>query len=334
MNKIPVGIIGMSGYTGLELIKILLKHPVFEIAYLANTQGEGKLEDIHPSLSKVIDLPIHKANPKQASQSCKLLFLALPHKHSMEFAKIALSYKVKIIDLSADYRLNIQNYENNYHITHTDPSNLSKAVYGLVEYARNSLKNASLVANPGCYPTASLLGLLPFLPYIEPFGIFIDAKSGVSGAGKNPTDSSHYPHINENIFSYSPLSHRHQIEIEEKCSLIGNEEVEINFIPHLIPINRGMLVSIFARLKQDLDPIEILTKQYENEEFIRIKSHPIEVSNVLKTHFCDIFVKSKGKNLYINTAIDNLLRGASSQSVVNANIICDLEENLAIPKMG
>ncbi|PAF41977.1 N-acetyl-gamma-glutamyl-phosphate reductase [Helicobacter sp. 11S03491-1] len=334
MNKIPVGIIGVSGYTGLELIKILLNHPVFEINYVANSQGEQYLCDIHPALKGVFDLKIQKANPKEASKKCSLVFLALPHKNAMSFAKELLACGVKVVDLSADYRLEQKNYESHYATLHTDTQNLSKAVYGLVEYTREKIKKASLVANPGCYPTATLLGLIPFLPYLENSSIFVDAKSGVSGAGKQLTQNTHYPTINENIFSYSPFQHRHQIEIEEKCAILGNKPVKVNFVPHLVPFTQGMLVSIFATLKQTIDPLEILKKCYENEAFIRIRDIPADVHSVRGSNFCDIFAKCRGKDIYINTAIDNLLRGASSQGVVNANLMCHLDENLSIPKIG
>ncbi|PAF46167.1 N-acetyl-gamma-glutamyl-phosphate reductase [Helicobacter sp. 12S02634-8] len=334
MEKIPVGILGCSGYTGLELIKILLAHPIFELKYISNSSGDESLSAIHPSLADVLDMPVSKSDTQAVCEVCDLVFLALPHKSAMGFAKEILSYGKKVIDLSADYRLKLDNYEHNYHTPHTDPQNLAHAVYGLIEYARESIQTATLIANPGCYPTATLLGLLPFLPFLEPTSVFVDAKSGVSGAGKKLTQTSHYPTINENTFSYAPLSHRHQIEIEEKCELLGHQPLQVNFIPHLLPLTRGMLVSIFGRLKEDIDPMEVLNVHYGNEAFIRIRNEPVMVKNVCGSHFCDIFALKRGKDLYINTAIDNLLRGASSQAVVSANLMYGLHEGLAIPKIG
>ncbi|CUU40704.1 MULTISPECIES: N-acetyl-gamma-glutamyl-phosphate reductase [Helicobacter] len=339
-SKIKVGIIGVSGYTGLELVKLLVNHPIFTLVYVANSQGGGELGQIHKMLMglSLAHLPIHKADAKEALQSCELLFLALPHKSAMEMAKeiFTINPKAKVVDLSADYRLNALNYEANY-CPHIDKENLSHAVYGLPEYNRESIKKAHLIANPGCYPTATLLALLPFAPYIDiNCGVFVDAKSGVSGAGKGFSETSHFSHINENLFSYSPLTHRHQIEISQKCGDIVQRNFDIVFVPHLTPLTRGMLVSVFATLNSTLsaqEAKEVLTKAYENEPFIRIRDKPVSIAQVVGSHFCDIFVATRDKNLYINSSIDNLLRGASSQALANANLMCGLDEGLGMPKV-
>lgn len=338
-----VGIIGVSGYTGAELVRILHFHPKFEIAYLANTQGGMKLCEIHPQFFGILDTEVQKADVKQACQKCDILFLALPHKSAMEFVKEIYeridSKKIpKIIDLSADYRLNLAHYERTY-CAHVDKENLKSAVYGLPEYAHDSIKCAKIVANPGCYPTASLLALLPFLPYIQKEGIFIDAKSGVSGAGKKLTDDTHFPNINENLFAYAPLAHRHQIEIEEKCAKFGGiENLQVHFVPHLSPLSRGMLVSVFATLKsevrEDFEPLEILRCTYKESLFVRICTTPPRISNVRGSNMCDIFALKRGRAVFISSAIDNLLRGASSQAVVNANLMCGFDEDCGIPKVG
>lgn len=332
MFKIPIGIIGISGYTGLELIKLIINHPLFEIKYLANTTGNSTLHKIHKSLVSVIkDLDIQPINLDSIKQ-CKLVFLALPHEESMKITPKILELNIKVVDLSADYRLNEENFNKTY-TKHIDTKNLKNAQYGLIEWNRNKIKNANLIANPGCYPTASLLGILPFAEYIDG-SIFIDAKSGVSGAGKKPNDNTHYPNINDNIFSYQPLSHRHQIEISEKCNYFSNKDIKVNFIPHLSPFTRGMLVSIFAKLKYTIDPIEILNNKYKNEKFIRIREYPVDVKSVCGTHFCDIFAKINEKDLYINTSIDNLLRGASSQALSCANLALGIDENIALPRIA
>ncbi len=330
MKKVRVGIIGISGYTGLELFKILYVHPHFTITYLANSSGEEKLEQLHPSLLNLSNLDVQRADVHVAAKECELVFLALPHQESMIFCKELLSYPhLKVIDLSADYRLTQENYETNY-CKHLDHENLQHAVYGLVEYQREQIKNARLIANPGCYPTATLLGLLPFLSLIES-SVFIDAKSGVSGAGKKPSANTHYPFINENIFAYNPLKHRHQIEIEEKCQYLGNKKAKINFVPHLTPITQGMLVSIFATLKNPIDPLELLHQHYQNEPFIRIRNTPVHALYTKGTHFCDLYAQCNHQDLFISSSIDNLLRGASSQAVVNANLMFGFEESLGIP---
>lgn len=334
MKTLRAGIIGVSGYTGAELLKILLFHPHFEITLLANSQGQMSLEQIHPEFKGVFECEVKKADPKEAIANCDVVFLALPHKSAMEFVK-GLGKNLgglKVIDLSADYRLNVENYEK-FYCPHSDTHNLKDAVYGLPEYAKREIMNASLVANPGCYPTATLLALLPFLPFIESKSVFVDAKSGVSGAGKKLSDDTHFPSINENIFAYSPLTHRHQIEMEEKCALFGGKDIYIHFIPHLIPITRGMLVSIFAELNEDIEPLEVLQKAYKGAEFVRICESPVRVGNVCKSNMCDIFASKRGKALYVSSAIDNLMRGASSQAVVNANLMCGFPAGCAIPKI-
>lgn len=333
MKKIPVGIIGVSGYTGLELIKLLLVHPIFEIAYLGGSQECESIANLHPALFHLLESKISESTLEDIASKCELVFLALPHKSAMEYAKFLLNQKIKVVDLSADYRLNLQNYESNY-CKHLDPQNLAHAIYGLPEWNAPKITQAYLVANPGCYPTATLLAVLPFIPHLESDSIFVDAKSGVSGAGKTPSPTSHYSRINENLFAYAPLEHRHQIEIQEKIALFANQNLQVNFIPHLCPFTRGMLVSVYAKLKHSIDPIEILKEAYASHPFIRIRQTPPEVKNVSGTHFCDIFAKTLGKDLFISSSIDNLLRGASSQAIANANLMFHLPIEYGLPKIA
>jgi N-acetyl-gamma-glutamyl-phosphate reductase len=207
MKKINVAIVGASGYTGLELIKLLQNHPYFVLNYIGTSEGGVKISDLHPSLLHVVDIDVKKSDPKEIAKACELAFLALPHKTAMEFAKELLNLGVKVVDLSADYRLSLENYEKHYG-AHLDKEHLKSAVYGLPEINREKIKKASLVANPGCYPTASILALLPFKSFIkENTPIFIDAKSGVSGRGKKISDSEHFVHVNENFLSYNALKH-------------------------------------------------------------------------------------------------------------------------------
>ena len=328
--KIDVAIVGVSGYTGLELVKILLNHPIFNIVYVANSEGGVELKHLHPSLDKVYNIDVKKANAKDTIKIAKLVFLALPHKQSAIFAKELINNGLKVVDLSADYRLELDTYEK-FYTTHSDVKNLPKAIYGLPEYYKNDLINATLVANPGCYPTASLLALLPFVKYIDEFeSVYIDAKSGVSGAGKKLNPTTHYVNINENIFAYNPFKHRHYPEISEKIKKIKNKSLKINFVPHLLPITRGMLISIYVKLNQKIDPLQILHQAYKNDFFIRIKDDNVNVKDVAGTNFCDIFAIQDGYDLFISSAIDNLLRGASSQAVVNANLMFNLNEDMGI----
>ncbi len=330
---VNVGIVGASGYTGLELVKMLVTHNGFELTYLATTQGGISLEELHPSLVDVISLPVEKADVDTVAQRCDLVFLALPHKASMGFAKGLLEKGVKVVDLSADYRLDLEAYEENY-CPHEDKENLDSSVYALVEYYREALKKTNLAAGPGCYPTATLLGILPFVPYLDAGSpLFVDAKSGVSGAGKKLTEMNTFVNINENIFAYNPLKHRHAPEIAEKIEKIHGVKMQVNFVPHLIPATRGELVSVYGVLKEDIDPLEVLKAQYKDDPFIRIRETPVDIKSTAGTHFCDIFAARNGKALFVSSAIDNLLRGASSQALVAANLMCGYDENMGIPSI-
>lgn len=331
---IPVAIIGVSGYTGLELVKILSQHPKFELVYVATSEGDVSLEQLHPALKNVITLPVKKVDATAIAKVAKLAFLALPHKTSMAFASQLLEIGIKVVDLSADYRLKLSIYEE-YYCKHTDTKHLQKAVYGLPEFYRSKIKDSPLIANPGCYPTSALLALLPFIPYMKKdTPIFIDAKSGVSGAGKRLSSTTHYVSINENIFAYNPIKHRHAPEIAEKIDDLFSTKVEVNFVPHLIPITRGMLCSVYMQLKDKLDPIKVLEDMYKDEPFVRVRHNPVDIKSVVGTNFCDIYATINGTSLFISSAIDNLLRGASSQAVVNANIISGFDETIGIPKIA
>ena len=331
MAKIDVAIIGASGYTGLELMKILINHPHFNITYIATTEGGMKVSELHPSLLGVFEQEVLKADASEVAKHAKLAFLALPHKAAMGFAKELLALHVKVVDLSADYRLELEAYEKHY-CEHEDKENLKEAVYGLPEINRAKIKQAKLVANPGCYPTASILGILPFLNYLNKEApIFIDAKSGVSGAGKKPTPTAHFVSINENIFAYNPLKHRHEPEIAEKLRLVSGHPFEVNFVPHLLPVSRGMLVSAYLQTNEVIDAKATLQAFYKNERFVRIREVPVDIKSTAGTNFCDIFVSQKGKSLFVSSSIDNLLRGASAQAVVNANLMCGFEESAGIP---
>jgi len=331
LKHIKVGVVGASGYTGIELIKILINHPIFEITYVATSTGGIELEVMHPSLKDVFSCAVEKADTKEIMKRCELVFLALPHQASMGFAKDLIDEGVKIVDLSADYRLELDTYEKHY-CEHEDKEHLSQAVYGLPELYREEIKKSSLVANPGCYPTASILGLAPFTKYIdENFPIFIDAKSGVSGAGKKCNESTHYISINENIFAYKVLNHRHEPEIIEKLFKQSNKEFDVNFVPHLIPATRGELIDAYMLLNEDINPIEVLKDFYKDEPFVRVFDKPVDIKSCSGTNFCDIYVQKKGNKLYVNSAVDNILRGSSSQAVANANLMCGLDEDLALP---
>jgi N-acetyl-gamma-glutamyl-phosphate reductase len=328
---INVGVIGASGYTGIELIKMLIAHPHFNLAYVATSEGGMNLTGLHPALLGVQECEVHKADAEAVAASCELAFLALPHKTAMGFVKALRARGVKVVDLSADYRLKRETYEAHY-VPHIDPENLAHAVYGLPELNRDAVKKAQLVANPGCYPTASILAALPFLPHMVPGSpVIVDAKSGVSGAGKKCTESTHYVSINENAFAYNPLGHRHAPEIAEKLSLA---ETQVNFVPHLLPVTRGMLSSVYLQVQGDFDPLEVLRAYYENAPHVRVRTEPVTIKQTAGTNFCDLYAKRNGDTLFVAASIDNLLRGASAQAVVNANLMMGLEEHAGIPNIA
>ena len=331
MSVINVGIIGASGYTGLELVKILINHPKFNLSYVANSEGKTTLSELHPSLNGVIELDVQKADIDECVNSCELVFLALPHKTAMAYVKPLIAKKIKVIDLSADYRLPQDTYEE-FYTSHTDVENLSHVVYGLPEMFRNELKSASLIANPGCFPTSAILGILPYMSKrVQHTPIIVDAKTGVSGAGKKLSDVTHFVNVNDNLFAYNPLMHRHAPEIAQK---LGVDFDEVNFVPHLIPLTRGMISSIYLQVSGDFDEFEVLKEYYKDEPHVRVSKNPVDMKNVAGTNFCDIYVKRKANMLFISSAIDNLLRGASSQAVVNANIMMGLDEITGIPNIA
>lgn len=334
MTVTKVGIIGASGYTGLELIKLILSHPHFELSYVSTSEGGMRLSELHPSLLGVFECDVQKADASEAAVSSDLVFLALPHKTAMEYVKELMKTSVKVVDLSADYRLEKARYEEHY-CPHTDAENLPNSVYGLPELFREEIKTAKLVANPGCYPTSAILGILPFVEYIKADSdIIIDAKSGVSGAGKKCSDSTHYVTINDNLFAYNPLGHRHGPEIFEKLSLKTETAFTVRFVPHLVPATRGMLSSVYLQVDEGIDAISLLREYYQDEKMVRVRSNPVDMKSVAGTNFCDIYVKQAGSLLFISSAIDNLLRGASSQALANANLMCGYDEVLGLPTLA
>lgn len=328
---INVAVIGASGYTGLELVKMIVKHPNFNLAYVATSEGNITLSELHPSLSGVVDCDVEKADAAEVAKSCELAFLALPHKTAMGFVKELMALNVKVVDLSADYRLEQKRYEQHY-VPHIDAENLKHAVYGLPELNREAIKTAKLVANPGCYPTASILAALPFMKYqLKGSALIVDAKSGVSGAGKKLSETTHYVTINDNAFAYNPLLHRHGPEIAEK---LGLDESTVNFVPHLLPLTRGMLSSVYMQVEGDFDAMEVLKEYYKDEPYVRVRENPVDMKSVAGTNFCDIFARRNGSTLFVNAAIDNLLRGASSQAIVNANLMTGLAMDAGVPDIA
>lgn len=334
MNRINVGIIGVSGYTGLELVKMVLAHPVFALTYCANTEGAARIDEIHPSLAGVCDIAVEKVDIERAASECELVFLALPHKTAMNTAKGLLEKGVRIVDLSADYRLNQENYEA-FYCEHEDIENLSHAVYSIPELHGLKAHNARLIANPGCHVTASLMALAPFLDHIDlGASIFVDSKTGVSGAGKSPSTTVHYVNVNDNINCYNIIKHRHATEIEQHAGELCGGDVRVTFVPSLVPMTRGMLACVYATLKTDCDPLAVMETYYQNRPFVRLRQSPPHTKMTSGTNFADVYAARNGNALVAMCAIDNLMRGASSQAMANANIMMGLDETMGIPMIA
>lgn len=336
---LKVAIIGATGYAGCELIKILLRHPKVKITSLsAKIDKPEPISDIFPVFKGRIDLNCEKLEVEAVSKVADLIFLALPHKVSMEVAPNLLKSGKTVIDLSADYRLRIKSeYEAWYGIKHTSPQLLTAAVYGLPELYRKEIKKTKLVANPGCYPTAAILGCAPMIKkgLVDQDEIIIDAKSGVSGAGRNPILPLHFSEANENFRAYKVNQHQHMPEINQELSRLARSKVEVTFTPHLVPMNRGILSTIYFALKQSLatkDVIKIYRDFYKDEPFVRVLDegkYP-ETKDVAHTNYCDIGIKVNNMRTIVITAIDNLWKGASSQAVQNMNTVAGFEETLGL----
>ncbi|SKA89511.1 N-acetyl-gamma-glutamyl-phosphate reductase [Paucidesulfovibrio gracilis DSM 16080] len=337
-NRIPVGLVGVTGYTGMELARILAGHPGLELVSVTSRKEAGKrLEDIYPFLRGTGPgaLEISLPSPRELASRCRLVFLAVPHKTAMEMADALLCENVKVVDLSADFRINDKAvYEQWYATEHTRAHRLEEAVYGLPELYREEIVSADLVANPGCYPTSAILGLCPVLArgLVETDGIVIDSKSGTSGAGRKAKVGSLFCEVHDSFRAYGLGTHRHTPEIEQELSKAAGASLTVSFNTHLLPIDRGILSTIYTRLRPgtDLETVRAAYgEQYHGEPWVRVLPEGTlpETRWVRGTNFCDIGVvlDSRTNRLIILAAIDNLCRGASGQAVVNANLMLGLE---------
>ncbi len=337
IKKVKVGVVGATGYTGEELVRILSNHPHAELSYVSGKEDRDiRIQEIFPYLKNKVDLECKAFSVDEAIDKCDLVFLSLPHTVSMQVAPLFLKAKKKVIDVSADYRLKSESaYEKFYKTEHKDKVNLKHAVYGLPEVNREKIKTASLIANPGCYPTGSILGALPGVKkgLFDPFGIIIDAKSGVTGAGRKAEKSFMFPEVNESFKAYKLFQHQHVPEIDQELSRAGKKDVSVVFVPHLLPINRGILSTMYAPMKKKMSTEELIAvyqKFYAGEPFVKVYPGGAlpEIKHVAYTNFCDMGLKvNSEKNLaVIVTAIDNLGKGAASQAIQNMNIMCRFDE--------
>jgi len=337
---VRVGIIGGTGYAGAEVVRIIAGHPETEVSMLTSRKYAGtRFSDVFPSFSGVVDQACEKYDVDAVCECCDVVFLALPHKVSMEVVPEFFTRGKKVIDLSADFRFNtLSRYESHYQ-AHSAPELLDEAVYGLCETHLTSIQNAQLVGNPGCYPTSVLLPLLPLIKAgaVDPDTIIADAKSGVSGAGRALSLTTHFCEVTESFKAYKVGAHRHTPEMEEQLSLAAGHEVHITFTPHLIPASRGMLTTIYVDLSNNFSRQAIydaLADFYQGSYFVRLggAQRLPDTRNVRGTNFCDIgfhLDERKGRLILIS-AIDNLVKGAAGQAVQNMNIMLGLEETAGL----
>jgi len=336
-----VAIVGASGYTGLELIRILHCHPEAAVTCLTSEQSAGrKISAIFPTLRGRCDLTLENLEPVRVAEKADLIFTALPHKAAMEVVPTFLKLGKHVIDLSADYRLSDPAVYGAWYEPHLNPANLKKAVYGLPEVRRAKIKGARLVANPGCYPTSIILGLAPLLKkgLINTGDIIADSASGVTGAGRSAKVDSLYCEVNEGFRAYGVGGvHRHTPEIEQELSLLAGEPLMITFTPHLVPMDRGILSTVYATSRKATTTeklVRLYEEYYKGEPFVRVLPQGSLPSTafVRGSNFCDIapLVDQRTGRVIIVSAIDNLVKGASGQAVQNMNIVCGFPETMGL----
>lgn len=336
-----IAIVGASGYTGLELIRILHCHPEVAVTCLTSEQSAGKrISDVFPTLRGRCDLLLENLEPVRVAEKADIIFTALPHKAAMEVVPTFLKLGKQVIDLSADYRLSDPEVYGAWYEPHLNPANLKKAVYGLPEIRRSKIKGAKLVANPGCYPTSIILALAPLLKkgLIHPPSIIADSASGVTGAGRSAKVDSLYCEVNEGYKAYGVGGvHRHTPEIEQELSLLAGEKLMITFTPHLVPMDRGILSTVYAAPHQVTNTeklVKLYKEFYDGEPFVRVLPQGSLPSTafVRGSNFCDIapVVDTRTGRIIIVSAIDNLVKGASGQAVQNMNIVCGLPETMGL----
>ena len=342
---IKVAIIGATGYTGGEIIRILLGHPQVEVTYLsAKINAQAPVGKFLPNLRGKLDLEVKEFREEDAVKLADCFFLSLPHRVSMEFVPSLLRQGKKVVDLSADYRLrDTEVYSRYYGKEHTSRELLQEAVYGLPEFYREKIKKARLVANPGCYPTCAILGIAPLLKEGKtvPGSIIVDAKTGISGAGRWPGPAFTFSEADGNVCAYKVGTHQHQPEIEQELGGIAGKRVKITFVPHVVPASRGMLLTIYANLKDKEEPgklREMYERFYQGERFIRImgEGELPQTKHLTGSNDCHIAVTVDPgvPRVVVLAAIDNLVKGAAGQAVQNLNLMCGLDEGAGLRSLA
>lgn len=338
MHKVAV--IGASGYTGVELLRLLAVHPRVDVTCVTSRQQAGQpLSEVFPSLAGIYDMNFEALEPAALAGRADLVFLAVPHQAAMGMVPGLLSAGCKVVDLSADYRLRDAGTYAEWYEPHQTPELLTEAVYGLTELYREQVRGARLVANPGCYPTSAALALAPLLKHrhIDPATIIIDSKSGTSGAGRAAKVEALYCEVNEGFKAYGLPRHRHTPEIEQTLSDMAGSPVTISFTPHLLPVNRGILSTCYASQAGSLslsDLHRLYREFYAGESFVRIlpEGQLPNISQVRGSNFCDLglVVDPRTRRIIVIAAIDNLVKGAAGQAIQNMNLMLGIKETLGL----
>lgn len=342
---IKAAICGGSGYTGAELLRILSGHPEVEITAVTSEKSAGKkVADLFPHLHKYSYLIYEPLDKEKIMNKADVFFMALPHAASQEAVDYFFKKGKKVIDLSADYRLSdVAVYEEWYKTPHNYADTLKEAVYGLPELHRERIKQSSLVANPGCYPTSAILGLYPAIKedIIDVNSIIIDSKSGTSGAGRKADVGFSYCEVNEGFKAYGIATHRHTPEIEQELSEIAGKKITINFTPHLVPMDRGIISTIYGKMirkAETADMLSVYKKYYDAEPFVKVLDEGVypNAKNVRGSNYCEIGlrVNKRTNTLIIVSAIDNLVKGASGQAIQNMNIMMGFKETTALESLA
>jgi N-acetyl-gamma-glutamyl-phosphate reductase len=334
---VRIGILGATGYTALELMKLLIRHPQAELVALTSRQdGEPHVGMVHPQIAGRLDLKLENCAAAAIASRVDCLFSCLPHAASAEALVPVLDGDVRVVDLSADFRLwDAAAYKSWYGEAHPAPNRLGQVVYGLPELFRERIAETQLVANPGCYPTSAILGLAPLVKaqLIDLQDVIIDSKSGVSGAGRTPKLTTHYPECNESISAYNVGRHRHTPEIAQILSHVAGKRVEILFTPHLTPMDRGILSTCYAKLTRPCEEpavMQVFRDFYDNEPFIRVVDHLPASKDTVGTNFCDVTARIVGNRVVTICCLDNLIKGAAGAAVQNFNLMFGFAETTAL----
>jgi N-acetyl-gamma-glutamyl-phosphate reductase len=349
MAKIRAGVVGGTGYSGVELLRLLAQHPQVEIAVATSRQDAGKkVSAAYPSLRRRVELSFTQPDDP-ALKKCDVVFFCTPNGVAMSDARALLDAGARIVDVSADFRLkDVAEWERWYKMKHAAPDLVAEAVYGLCEVNRDRIRAARLVANPGCYPTSVLLGFLPLLEAgaVDATHLVADAKSGVSGAGRKLELHLMQGEVSENFAAYGVTGHRHWPEMRQGLAQIARKEVGLVFTPHLVPMVRGILATLYARVTQEMDFQALYEKRYANEPFVDVMpagSHP-DTRSTRAANVCRIAVHrppqfqtrggERGDTLVVLAAIDNLMKGASGQAVQNMNLMFGLPETMGLEQVA